>query len=583
LFLASFPDLGAARIAASLERQGVGCDFLGGNDHWLDFLLGDPDRVETSLERIRPGGRAQRLVPVARRGTRHLSETLKEARRLLEAHHPGMFFDVSRVERAVELLEAAFALRCAEAGQGEAIRESPMVDRLVREILRRSPSLVAFSIAGFGDPVTRAVISRLAGRGVPTVGGGWITLGLDIERLERERKRLGLDWLVAGPGEEILPEIYAAAQNAEASLDAPNTVGRGVGRPRMGQAASKVIRPSFEPFMQRSYLAPYPVAPVSSNQGCYWKKCSFCPQAHNSHPYVEREPTEVADEMAEARSRFGVDDFFFVDECISPGFARGLSRELTRRGETGARMTCMARPERGFDSSLLGEMAQAGFRSISWGVESGSARVLALMKKGTTPRTIEEVLRRSREAGIASYAFLMIGFPGETEDERDQTFDWVTRMREWIDGFQLSRFVVYRSSEVGLEPGEYGLTLGEPSSEREVNSLSIAGKEWQRTRKELDELHRLVERRYDEMVSGRFVSVLNRYYSARALLMLMYQAHRGEIAGERAEELAPAMLQARDKREERLDGKRPLGDLGEGEGEMARTAAAEGRVVWLTP
>jgi anaerobic magnesium-protoporphyrin IX monomethyl ester cyclase len=69
------------------------------------------------------------------------------------------------------------------------------------------------------------------------------------------------------------------------------------------------------------------------------------------------------------------------------------------------------------DEQLASKMAEAGFRRVTLGVESGSSKILDLIRKGETNEDVKRALGLLRKAGIRSHAFFMIGFPGETRED----------------------------------------------------------------------------------------------------------------------------------------------------------------------
>ena len=79
------------------------------------------------------------------------------------------------------------------------------------------------------------------------------------------------------------------------------------------------------------------------------------------------------------------------------------------------RWACFARV--GISAETLRKMKASGCQLIGYGVESGSEKVLENVKKRTTPAQIEETFSNTRNAGIDSKAFFIVGLPGEGEDE----------------------------------------------------------------------------------------------------------------------------------------------------------------------
>ena len=76
------------------------------------------------------------------------------------------------------------------------------------------------------------------------------------------------------------------------------------------------------------------------------------------------------------------------------------------------------------NEQLLHTLAEAGCKQITYGVESGSERVRReIMRRPVTNERFHDVFRWTREAGILSTANFMLGLPGETREEMQQTLD----------------------------------------------------------------------------------------------------------------------------------------------------------------
>jgi radical SAM superfamily enzyme YgiQ (UPF0313 family) len=137
----------------------------------------------------------------------------------------------------------------------------------------------------------------------------------------------------------------------------------------------------------------------------------------------------VIEELKELRERYGFASFMFHDDCLTED--RRWVAEFTRRYQ-----------EEGFDQpffcqsradilarhpDMVEMMAQAGLKGYFIGFESGNARVLNFLRKGTTPERNLEAARVCREHGLAIWANYMLGIPTETKEE---VMDTVTMIRE---------------------------------------------------------------------------------------------------------------------------------------------------------
>lgn len=106
---------------------------------------------------------------------------------------------------------------------------------------------------------------------------------------------------------------------------------------------------------------------------------------------------------------------------------------------------------------LFDYMHSHGCTELAFGIEHGSARMLKAMNKGTTPEANEIGLKIAQDAGIIARAYLMIGFPGETEESIAELEEWVLRVKP--DAVILSLFQPFPGSDVWNHPERYGVEL----------------------------------------------------------------------------------------------------------------------------
>ena len=97
----------------------------------------------------------------------------------------------------------------------------------------------------------------------------------------------------------------------------------------------------------------------------------------------------------------------------------------------------------------------SGCLEISFGVESGSQKVLDLMNKRTTVAANEATLKTARKAGLDTKAYLVVNFPGETPETIKETIAFMERTRP--DKILMSNFVPLPGSYVYDHPEEFGI------------------------------------------------------------------------------------------------------------------------------
>jgi radical SAM superfamily enzyme YgiQ (UPF0313 family) len=180
--------------------------------------------------------------------------------------------------------------------------------------------------------------------------------------------------------------------------------------------------------------------------------CSEVMRVSTGKRLRNRSPTSVADEM-EHLARQGVNVCSFQDDSFSASrpFVRSLCEELISRN---SKMPWMARvrvDELSFD--LLCLMKKAGCVMLGLGVESGSERIIKIMKKqqGSKPwlELCREAFRWTRALEIGTNAYYVLGNPTETREEIEQTIRFALELNS--DSIQVHFYTPYPGSSAWEE------------------------------------------------------------------------------------------------------------------------------------
>ena len=194
-------------------------------------------------------------------------------------------------------------------------------------------------------------------------------------------------------------------------------------------------------------------------RGCYWRKCAFCDVRL---PYIGRFRMPDAAQIADAAERLG-GDIHFVDEAMPPALVEKFSRELIRR-----KIRCSwwgnVRFDSGFTPKLARLMAKAGCVAVTGGLECANDRLLELMNKGITLDSARRALEAFRDAGIMVHAYLMYGFPTETEKEAFGALDFVRGLfrENLVQSAFWHRFALTVHSPIAADPERFGISAGRP-------------------------------------------------------------------------------------------------------------------------
>lgn len=208
--------------------------------------------------------------------------------------------------------------------------------------------------------------------------------------------------------------------------------------------------------------------------GCYWSQCTFCDTRLEYIDRFSKAPASLLVDRMEAMIReTGQTGFHFVDEAAPPAMLKALSEEIIRRGLV-ATWWGNIRFEKNYTHELCQLMSKAGCVAVSGGLEVADDRLLALIKKGVTVEQVARVTHHFTDAGIMVHAYLMYGYPTQTEQETINSLEMVRQLFEsgCIQSGFWHRFALTTHSPISADPDAFGITiLPEPETTFARNEL----------------------------------------------------------------------------------------------------------------
>ncbi|MBN1359905.1 MAG: radical SAM protein [Sedimentisphaerales bacterium] len=350
----------------------------------------------------------------------------------------------------------------------EAGRCTPQLDLLLdawaKDICAAAPEVVGFSVM-FLDQAPLALALALCidhlrdkKERVPRlVLGGAAMSALNISELLRAAPFL--DAALPGEGEQALALLCQGVPLAEIpGMRTPRFSGVVPATEPIPPALDTVGAPDFSAFHVDRYPNPTAVLPVVLSRDCAWRRCRFCAHNFSFGGYRAKTIPQVVGELELLMSRHGVNHFYFADQYISAATLEQLSDEILRRGLS-LHFHLMGRPTQDLTTARLAKAAAAGCHWISWGIETGSQRLLKLVRKGTRRDEIERLMERSYEAGIANLMMMIFGLPTSTEEDLNQTLDLIERVYHLVAAIKTSSFVLFDGTYFAQHPERFGLAI----------------------------------------------------------------------------------------------------------------------------
>ncbi|HOW28665.1 MAG TPA: radical SAM protein [Elusimicrobiota bacterium] len=180
--------------------------------------------------------------------------------------------------------------------------------------------------------------------------------------------------------------------------------------------------------------------PFISSVGCP-HECAFCCQPMLSgRKWIRLSPVETYERVIRLVDRYKLeavlfdDDEFFVNADRGMEIARLINGQFEWYVQT--RMDDLSRVD-------LGELERCGLRVVQPGLETGSPRILELLKKKETVELYKTVNRRLAQTSIQAIYNFMMGFPGESIDELTATVDLALELMAENPRSRIAGFYVY--------------------------------------------------------------------------------------------------------------------------------------------
>lgn len=275
-----------------------------------------------------------------------------------------------------------------------------------------------------------------------------------------------VDAFVIGEGEESLFQIMESLKNNKPLPGIPGVVafdGEGykelVPRPFIPEL-DKIPYPYFGDYNLDEYSEHK--LPFIMGRGCTGQ-CAFCNDRPMAGPCRVRSAENVFNEIKSHIENSGIRYFHSVDLLINANLKQLRDFcDMVINAKYDIRWTGQAvvRTDMGYDFFL--RMKQAGCDSLVYGCESFSDKVLKKMGKYFTVSEAASVLELTHKAGITALTNIIVGFPGEGEEEFRETCRFLKDNRQVIDKISsVQTLHLTTGSDIEVSPEKYGIILPE--------------------------------------------------------------------------------------------------------------------------
>lgn len=275
---------------------------------------------------------------------------------------------------------------------------------------------------------------------VRTVMGGGVfaddlALGSDnLETLKREYDYV--DNIILGEGELLLLKVIdgdLAGKRITSIADLGSTT----------LTMKDVPIPDFSDFNLDDYYH----LTIEGARSCPFQ-CSFCSETIQWGDYRKKPIDQFVEQVITLARQYRNNSFFMGDSLMNP-YINPFAAKLI---ESKANVL--------YDGYLRGDKpvtnrkfvklwADSGCYRVRLGIESASVHMLEAMDKMTTPKVISDVLKALASAGLRTTTYWIVGFPGETESDFQETLDFVKEHHRYIYELEAHPYYYYPYGQVG--------------------------------------------------------------------------------------------------------------------------------------
>ncbi|MEQ1878263.1 MAG: radical SAM protein [Bdellovibrionia bacterium] len=340
------------------------------------------------------------------------------------------------------------------------------VKRVVRDYMMHNPKYVGISLLQSGVEATYDLIDTIReylGQDVKIIVGG-----PHIGRDEAEEFLTKRNVLCAFQGEAEIGLLRFLQQSREEAgprmreipgaffIEDGQIVGTGT------QALHDIETlpyPDFSDFNLESYAFKEKLLPITTSRGCV-AKCTFCGETNFMDRFRQVTAKRIVGEIRHGMEKHGVSVFRLNDSLINgnPKILEGWIDELL---ETDIKIVFGAAQARISDKMtpvLLDKLQRAGCYLIQYGVETGSDRMLKIMRKGITSRLALDVIHRTKKAGIVVQINIIVGHFNETLSDFLKTLFFIFKGRKDIDVINISHYGFDKRSPDTANSEKNGIT-----------------------------------------------------------------------------------------------------------------------------
>lgn len=371
-----------------------------------------------------------------------------------------------------ELLQHSNRGLIIELGKNTLHKYPALINDLYRQIIELEPDVVGFSVWESNDFISLGIAKQLknANKSLPIIFGGPSCYPLYSGRNYIQEECV--DLVIYGEAEKTIVRVLNSffSHNKLIPLSGgmlirESGIVQDLGAGDRVEKLDELPYPAVNIFPMEKYINQE--IPISFNRGCIFR-CEYCEISEMRPGFRSREPKNILREIQYRLKEYPEKRNFFICDSTATANFKQLNElcELIIASDLEISFTGYATPHAYMNSEFLSKMRRAGFNNFVFGVESGSDRILERFGKKLKIGLIEKVVRETHNAGIKTGVNILVGLPGETDEDFFCSLEFLHRNREYINDIGISYFDIMPFSYIAFHPEQFNFTPEEIKLER---------------------------------------------------------------------------------------------------------------------
>ncbi len=225
----------------------------------------------------------------------------------------------------------------------------------------------------------------------------------------------------------------------------------------------------------RMPLTNRPYVIVETSRGCPYS-CDFCvAPIHQGHKFREKSAKALVDEIEHLYRTFGLQFFYLWGDTVTLNVKTFRQRFARSSSRGGCRFSGSATPEPTISWILRSSprLKASGCWMLALGIETESDSTRKDMMKRLEGQKIRLAIKNMRAAGVRSFGFFILGYPGETPANLDRTIEYALELDPDFANFYPA--VPYPGTELYAKAKRDGLLASEDWTRMEYSYYLLRG------------------------------------------------------------------------------------------------------------